>query len=352
MKPGRIVSILIIIFIAIVLYVNKCGKSNPATGPTQKGGTTSAIQVNGFIVKPSTVSEIVHVTGSLLSNKEVEIRNEIGGKLVKIYFQEGGYVNKGELLVKIYDEDLQAQLKKLKLDEQLLKINEERLRDLLSIQGVSQQEYDESLNSLQRAAVEIELLQVQISRTEIRAPFSGHVGLEAVNEGSLLAINTRIVTIQETNPMKLEFSVPERYKSSIKLNQTVDFTLEADTREHEARIYAMEPKIDAITRSVLIRASCANTTGELTPGAFARVNVPLSDMESALMIPSQAIIPELKGYKLFLQKNGKAMPVKVNLGIRNDSTVQMLSGIEPGDTILTNGIMQLRPEMPVIVKID
>ena len=309
------------------------------------------MHVNGFIAQPGIVSEVIHVTGSLLSNKEVEIRNEIAGKLVKIYFQEGTEVRQGELLVKIYDQDLQAQLKILQLEEQLLKIKESRQADLLKVQGISLQEYDESLNALQQVQAEIDVLKVQISKTEIKAPFSGKVGLEAVNEGALLGLNTKIVTLQEINPMKLEFSVPERYQALISINQKVLFSIESNNKEMDAQVYAMEPKIDPHTRSVVLRARTGNADGKLIPGAFARVKIPLINIDGALMIPSQAIIPELKGYKLFVQKNGKALPRKVEIGIRNDSTIQIVSGIEAGDTILTNGIMQLRPDMPVKVKL-
>jgi len=349
MKPGRILLILSILFIIIVIYLNKCNSSDSGNSPSAKSGSSAAMQVSGFIVRASTVSESIHVTGTLLSNKEVEIRNEIAGRLVKIYFNEGSKVKEGDLLVKIYDEDLQAQLKKLQLELQLASLNENRSADLLKIQGVSQQDYDEALNSKQRIEADITLIKVQIAKTEIRAPFSGIAGLELINEGSILPLNTKIVSIQNIDPVKLEFSVPEKYKSKIILNQSVQFSLTADMTKFQARIYAMEPKIDPLTRSVLIRAVCANPEGKLTPGAFAGIEVSLADIDSALMIPSQAIIPELKGYKLFVNTNGKASPRKVDLGIRNDSTVQIISGLNDGDTILTNGIMQLRPDMPVSV---
>lgn len=310
------------------------------------------MSVNGYIVKASSVSESIHVTGALLSNKEVEIKNEIAGRLVKIYFDEGSSVNQGELLAKIFDEDLQAQLNKLQVELQLAKTKERRSADLLKIQGISQQEYDEAINTLQGIEADIAFIKVQISKTEIRAPFSGIVGLEMINEGSILPLNTKIVSIQDINPVKLEFSVPEKYKSLLRLNQTVRFSLSSLTKSYEAKIYAMEPKIDPLTHSVLIRALCPNPEGILTPGAFANVEVPLAAIDSALMIPSQAIIPELKGYKLFVQNQGKAQSRKVEIGIRNDSTVQIISGLNDGDTILTNGIMQLRPDMPVSVIIN
>ncbi len=351
MKSGRILIVTISILIGIVLYMNKCRDSNPSKSANQKGPSTATMQVSGYVVKSTSISEVVNVTGSLLSNKEVEIKNEIAGKLVKVYFKEGGQVKKGELLAKIYDDDLQAQLRKLKLEAQMLKATETRMHDLLTINGVSQQEYDEALNASQRLEADIDLLEVQIARTEIRAPFSGQAGLESVNEGSLLTLNTKLVSIQEINPMKLEFAIPERYKSFVRINQEVTFTIESDPTEYTAKIYALEPKISADTRSLLLRASTPNENGSLMPGSFARIRVPLAAIDTALMIPTHALIPELKGYKLFMSKDGKAKPVKVNLGMRNDSTVQVISGVSVGDTILTNGIMQLRPDMSVKVEV-
>ena len=352
MKPGKILFILAIVFIVIVVYLNKCNKPAGQSIPGDKSGSKTAMTVNGFVSRPSVVSDQINVTGSLLSNKEVEIRNEIAGKLSKIYFEEGTHVQAGELLAKINDDDLKAQLAKLKIEEDLNKILESRQADLLKINGISKEEYDRALNSLQLSQAEIKLVQVQISKTEIRAPFSGSLGLEMVNEGSFLQQNTKIVSLQDIDPIKLEFSVPERYLSLIRVGQKVSFKLQASNTPFDATIYAKEPKIDPQTRSLLMRARTTNPDGKLAPGSFANVSVPLKTLEDALMIPSQAIIPELKGYKLFILKNGLAKPRNVEIGIRNDSSVQIISGIESGDTVLINGIMQLRPEMPVRVTLN
>lgn len=352
MKPGRILILLSIAFVSIVIFVNKCNRKDSLSGKTGKGGGMNSIAVKGFIVEPTVLSEAIQLAGSLSANKEVEIKNEISGRIIKIYFDEGASVTKGDLLVKIYDEDLLAQLKLLEVEERLLKLKESRQSDLLTIQGISQQEYDEALSALQLVQAKIELLKLQIAKTEIRAPFSGKIGLELVSEGAILAMNTSIVTLQEIDPLRLEFFVPERYKNMIRENQKVQFEVQSAAKLSEAIIYAIEPKIDPSTRSVLVRARLRNSEFKFSPGAFASVKVPLIDVEAALMIPSQAIIPELKGYKLFIQKNGKASPRKIDIGVRNDSTVQVISGLNPGDTVITNGIMQLRPEMPVKVKLD
>ncbi|HNQ61779.1 MAG TPA: efflux RND transporter periplasmic adaptor subunit [Bacteroidia bacterium] len=352
MKPGKILFFLAIVFIAVVLYINKCNTPENKTATGNRSGNKPAMLVNGFVSRASAITDNINVTGSLLSNQEILIRNEIAGKLDKIYFNEGAFVREGELLAKINDDDLRARLTKLRLEEDLNELVEGRQKDLLIVDGVSKEEYDRALNALQLVKAEISLLQVQISKTEIRAPFSGVLGLQQVNEGAYLPQYSAIVSLQDISPIKLEFSVPEKYLSMISVSQEVSFTLQSSNTTFTAGIYAKEPKVDPETRSLIMRAKAANPDGKLSPGSFASVNVPLRTIPDALMIPSQAIIPELKGYKLFVLRNGLAKPGKVEIGIRNDSTVQITSGIQPGDTVLIDGIMQLRPDMPVKVTIN
>ena len=352
MKPGRILLLLAIVLIAVVIYVNKCsnGKNqmNPSGGP---GKSSAPLSVSGVIVSALPLDDQIYATGTLLSNNEVELRNEIPGRIVKLGFQEGTTVRKGDLLVKIDDDDLQAQLKKSEVDKQLAEKNEIRQKDLLDIQGISQQEYDLALNSLNKIKADIDQIRAQISKTEIRAPFNGVVGLRTVSEGSFISANTRIATLQEVDPMKLEFSIPEKYFSTLGMNTEVHFTVESAKGKFKGKVYAYEPKIDLATRSLTLRAICPNPHHDLIPGALAKIDVPLSRIENAILIPTQSVIPELKGYKVYTVKNGKAKPMKVRLGLRNDSTVQITEGLNEGDTVLTTGIMQMRPDMLINVKV-
>lgn len=353
MKPGRILILLALLLIAVVIYVNKCSSGNSRQKNVAGNSKSGApLQVSGIIVSPQTVSDQIYASGTLMANNEVEIRNEIGGRLTHLGFQEGTFVKKGELLVKIDDDDLQAQLKKLQADKDLADKNAGRQKDLLEISGISQQEYDLALNALNRIKADVDLLQVQIGKTEIRAPFSGIIGLRSIGEGSYLPVNTRIATLQQVDPMKLEFSIPEKYFSLLGKNDEIQFTVESAKGSFKGKVYAYEPKIDLATRSLTLRALCANPKNELLPGAFAKIIVPLAKMENALMIPSQSVIPELKGHKVFIAKDGNASAVKVKLGLRNDTTVQIVDGLNAGDTVLITGIMQMRPQMPVKVNIQ
>ena len=286
-----------------------------------------------------------------MANEEVELRNEIPGRITDILFQEGSNIRKGDLLLTIYDSDLKAQLKKLKLQRDVAQKTEERQKDLLAVNGISKQDYELSSNQLLTIDADIDLIESNLSKTKIRSPFDGIIGLKTISTGAFLPINTLIASIQEVQPIKLEFTIPERYRSMISDSTRVNFTTESSEGIFEGKIYAIEPKINLQTRSVFVRALCPNKNFKLYPGAFAHVEIPLNKIENAILIPTQALIPELKSQKVFISKNGKAEKVEVKTGMRNDSSIQITSGISVGDTVLITGIMQMRQGMPLKVHV-
>jgi membrane fusion protein, multidrug efflux system len=341
----------IIIFIIALLIIIKMvflqpeNSSQPPAGP-QKSQTA---QVNGFVVSPITIENKISSSGTILANEEVELRPETSGKLVSVLFKEGTSVKKGQLLVKINDADLQAQLKKLNLQSKLAKEKETRLKGLLEIKGLSQEEYDVAANELQTLEADMDLAKAQIAKTEIHAPFDGTIGLKSVSEGSFVNNSNVIASIQQTDLLKIDFSIPEKYASIVSTGDTVKFSVEGIREQLSARVFAIEPKIDAQTRNIMIRAIYTNSTGKVYPGAFAKVELISNKKKSSFMIPTEAVIPELKGNKIFVCKNGKAMPVKVETGIRSESKIEIVSGLNDGDTVITSGIMSLKPETNVKV---
>ena len=345
MKPGRTLLIIAVLVIAVIIYLNKF-RNAPNSVMTGNPGQ-QPVMVSGIVVQPTSVGNKINSTGTVLANEEVELRNEIPGRVVKIYFKEGSHVEKGELLVKIYDSDMQAQLKKLSLQKELAEKNESRQKDLLAIKGISQQDYDEALNALEAVKADIEMIKSQIDKTEIHAPFSGVIGLKTVSEGAYLSANTRIASMQEISPVKIDFTVPERYMNAIHTGDEINFSVEGVNETFNGSVYAIEPKVDLATRSVSVRALCPNKENKIFPGAFARIELSLSEIKDALMVPTQCLVPELKGQKVFIAKDGKASPAKVQTGLRNDTTIQITSGLQPGDTLIVTGIMQLRPDVPV-----
>lgn len=350
MRIGRILIFLGLLLIGIVIYVNKFHNKQSEVN-TQNQKMPPPMSVSGIVVSSQTIEDKIFSSGSLIAKDEVEIRNEISGKITSILFKEGTRVRKGETLLTLYNSDLLAQLKKLQLQKDVAQKTEERQKDLLVINGISKQDYELSQNQLLTILADIDLVKSNLSKTRIEVPFDGIIGLKTVSTGAFLASNTRIASIQSINPIKLEFAIPERYRSMISDTTSINFTTESSEGIFKGKIYAFEPKIDLQTRSVLVRALCSNDQLKLFPGAFVHVEIPLKKIEKAILIPTQALIPELKGQKVFITKNGKAEKVAVETGIRNDSTIQIKAGLTEGDTVLITGLMQMRQGMPLKVDI-
>lgn len=321
-------------------------RKEPATPAAGRGGGGKPLLLDAYVVKTSKLDETIEASGTLQSNEEVEVKPEITGRVTGLYFKEGVNVTKGALLVKIYDDDLKAQLQKLQLQQELAKTTLQRQENLLKINGISQQDVDVTRNQVSAYAADMEYTKTQLQKTELRAPFSGRLGLRNVSLGAIVSPTTIITTLQQIDPLKLDFSIPEKYRTSIKLGDAVTFRVAGDNNDYKGSIYAMDPKIDLATRTVRIRAIMPNR-GQLFPGAFARVTIGLRDMPEAIMIPTQAVIPGTRDKKVIVADSGKAKFVVVETGIRDENNIQITSGLNVGDTVITSGIMQLRAGMPL-----
>lgn len=335
----------------VIIRISSPGKAAAPKGGAE-GRRNAPVSVETMVIGTERISDQIVSTGTILADEEVELRSEISGKITKILFNEGAPVRKGQLLVKINDEDLQAQLLKAQYKKKLLQDREYRQRMMLKKEGISQQEYDTALNELNMQDAEIQLIKVQIDKTELRAPFDGVVGLKSVSVGSYLSPATKIATLQKLNPVKLEFSIPEKYSSIVSTGRKVSFTLQNSAEKYNATVYAIEPKISEATRTLIIRARSGNQGNKIRPGAFAEIGLTLNEVNNAIVVPSQTIVPDFKGQKVFLYSGGKAKPVQVTTGIRQEKNVQITGGLKAGDTLITSGIMQLKPNMRVKLKGD
>lgn len=311
------------------------------------GRSESRLPVKAHIVAAETLDDRYFTTGTLLANEDADLRSEVTGKITRIYFQEGSRVRRGELLLKINDSELQAQLLRERYRRELADQKEERQRQLLKGGLISQETYDVALNELNTVNAGIKLIMAQIEKTEIRAPFDGLIGLKYVSEGSYIAPTTRVATLQNINPIKIDFSVPEKYAGEISAGASITFRVQGSPKTFSATVYAVEPKIDQATRTVQLRASSPNPDGVLIPGAFAEIELVLRSIPNALTIPAEALIPELSGHKVFVFRGGTAQSQTVTAGIRTSNTVQLTGGIQPGDTVITTGILQIRSGSPV-----
>lgn len=343
--------ILVIVTITVVLAIaflpkilsSHESKNNIISG----GGPDLVVSVKAHIISQETLSNSVFTTGTILANEEVELRSEISGKIIKILFKEGSFVNKGDLLIKINDADLQAQLRRAESKVKLSEEKETRQRQLRDGNLISQEEYDNTLGELHVNQADLDLIKAQIDKTEIRAPFSGVVGLRSVSEGSYVTTSTVIARLQNFNSIKVDFSIPERYSASVKTGDELEFKISGSSNVFKAKVYAIEPKIDPGTRTLRIRAICSAIYKELIPGAFANVELSLKQIADAILIPTVSIVPELKGQKVFLYKNGVVVAQNVETGIREETRVQITSGLQSGDTVITSGILQIKPKSKV-----
>ncbi len=293
------------------------------------------------------MNELIYSTGSLIPDEEVELSFEAAGKVVGIFFKEGTRVKKGELLAKINDRPLQAQLLKLQAQRKLSEEREFRQRQLLDRDAISRESYDQVATELQSLEADIMLIVARISETELRAPFDGIVGLRMVSEGAFATTQTKIVQLVKISPLKIEFSIPERYAGEVTPGYPITFVIDGVQKSFTAEVYAVAPKVDINTRTIVARAYYPNKNEELKPGRFASVRALLSKIDNTISVPTEAVIPEMEGEKVFIIKNGKAKEVKVTLGLRTESHVQIQKGLNFGDTLLTTAILQLRQGIPV-----
>jgi membrane fusion protein (multidrug efflux system) len=359
-KRGIIAAVLLIIVLMIALprigfLKGKDSKKGPATAqasgaPGGPGGGPGNVSVDVMVVKTQKLDNKIQSTGTILANEEVELRSEISGKISQIFFKEGDKAKKGQVLVRINDDELQAQLKRLEYNLQLNKDQEYRQKRLLEREAISQQEYDIALNQVNTINAELQQLKAVIARYTIRAPFNGVIGLRYVSEGSYVSPTAQIAFMQDIDRVKIEFSVPEKYAEQVKEGNKIQFTINGKDKPYEGTVYAVEPRIDLATRSLRIRATSPNPQRELIPGAFAKVQLTLQTIDDALLIPTEALIPELQGQKVFLYKNGVAKSIPVETGIRTERQIQITKGVQPNDSVIVTGLLQIKDSTQVKVR--
>lgn len=318
------------------------GKSG-AAGPGGKGQTLS---INGFVVVSQRLKEDIVSSGSLLAAEQVDIYPEISARITQLNIREGQPVTKGALLVKLFDADLRAQLQKLQAQADNARRTEDRNKQLLARGGISQQEYDIVTTNLRSSLADIDLVRANLQRTEIRAPFSGVIGLRNVSAGAVVSPGTLIARLQQITSLKLDFSIPEKYGQSVRNGSPISFSVDGSREPSQGVVYAIEPGVEEQTRNLRIRARVNNTTAKFRPGTFARVTLTIQN-EQSLVVPTQAVIPQTRTNQVIVVKNGKAVFKDVKTGLRTAGSIQILSGVQAGDTVATTGLLFLKPDAPV-----
>lgn len=342
-------------FILSLIFIScKSEKKDDAPKAGGKaGGGNRPVQAEAFIVRSKALSESLEIPGTLFPFEVTEIRPEISGRVVALNIPEGSFVQKGAVLVKLFDGDLQAQLKKLQVQLQIAQKTAERQKELLSINGISQQEYDLSELQVSNLKADIDLTQVSIGKTEIRAPFAGRIGLRQISNGAYITPANLLTTISQVNQLKLEFTVPEKYSDIMRKGRQVSFIIAGSDTKFNANVLATESNIEATTRTLKVRAVVQGNHPLLVPGAFAKVALQLGKNDHSLIVPTQAVIPQARNKSVIVYKDGKPNFQVVTTGIRDSSYVQVLDGVKEGDTIVTTGLMAIRPESKIkLVKVQ
>jgi membrane fusion protein (multidrug efflux system) len=354
----------IILISAIVLFVigmavyptikkqffsQKTEPEKSAASGQKESNRNRPLNVNVQIIKYENLNDIYRTTGTMIPDEEVNLSFETSGKITNIYFKEGSTVKKGALLAKVNDSPLQAELNKLNAQIPLAKDRVFRQKSLLEKDAVSLEAYEQVTTELEKLNADIESVKARIAQTELRAPFDGVIGLRQVSEGTYASPGTMIAKETKIIPLKLEFSINEKQAGQVAQGTNLSFKVEGDLNTYQASIYAVESTLDLKTRTLKTRAIYPNRDGKLKPGRTASVEIKLQELKNALTVPSQAIVAEMGRDIAYLYKGGKARQIILTKGMRTESKVQVLQGIQPGDTLITTGVMQLRDGMSVII---
>jgi membrane fusion protein (multidrug efflux system) len=351
-KYKRLFWIAAAVSVAALIVVPRIITGGQASGKKQKNAAVQGrqkVNVGVHIARFRPLNEMSTVPGTVLASEQVVLKAEASGRIIKLALREGAEVKKNDLLVKIYDTDLLAQLDKANAALKLSQDREKRQKTLLEKGMISQDDYDLMIKELSSSKADINLLEAQIAKTEIRAPFDGRVGLKMVSEGAYLSAGTPIADFVKTRPLKLEFSVPERYAARMAIGMTVNFTVRGSSVPHAAQVYALQPMIDEATRTLRARAVCGGRETGVTAGAFAEVTLRFGGNDSALVVPAPALVPDINGQNVYIVKDGKAVKSPVSIGVRDDHDVEIAGGVREGDTVVTTGVLMLRPGVSTVI---
>ena len=283
------------------------------------------------------------------ANEYAELHPEVSGRLTYLNVPEGKFIQQGTVIARINDADLQAQVNKSQMQLELAKQTEERLRKLLDIKGVNQADYDAALSQVNNLGADISYTKSLIDKTVIRAPFSGVAGLRQVSPGAYVTPATIIASMQQVSKVKIDFTLPEAYSAYVQKGTYVDVLIDAvNSTKHKALIIASEPQVDVNTRNLKVRALLQDTVAN--PGSFVKVNIVLGKDKSSVLVPTNAIIPDAMNKKMVIIKNGNAVFVDVETGVRKEGAVEVTKGLQAGDTVVVSGVLFAKPNAPVQIR--
>jgi membrane fusion protein (multidrug efflux system) len=348
----KTISLIIAIMLLLGLIGYRISKnSSESEKNDKKGDKKPPLSVTAVVVSSKDFSNTISLSGSIEANENVEIRSEVSGIVEKISFSEGTNVSKGQVLLKVNDIELRAQLSQAITKQKLASENERRAKLLLQKEAISQEEYEIASAEFRSLNAQTQLIQAQIAKTTIRAPFSGKIGLRNISPGTYLTPTTSITKLVSSSQVKISFSIPEKYASEIENNSAILFTIPNNPEKFTAKIYAIEPEIETATRTLKIRAIANNSNGKLLPGTFASIELSLKNIKNAIVIPTESVVPIQDGKVVYIANNGKAKEIKIETFSRTTKEIIVTNGLKSGDTLLTSGVMSLKDEADIKVKL-
>jgi membrane fusion protein (multidrug efflux system) len=338
-----LINIIVVILIAIAGYYLWSWKKGGGGG-MQGGG----LPVVTYRVEPKVLSEDILAVGTLQANESITVKSEIAGKIENIQFSEGQLVQKGDLLLEIDSREYEQEVDRTKAVYELAQSTFQRRNDLSKIGAASKQDRDQARSALTESKASFEKANINYEKTKIQAPFDGIIGLRAVSVGDYLNAGVDITELVSINPVKVEFSIPEKYFSVLREDLPLFITVDAwPNKEFVGTIYAISPQIDPDTRNITAKAIVQNNENLLRPGMFGYLTIHISIKENALMVPEEAIIPNGDKFSLMKVVEGKVQPVEASIGVRKNGMVEIVSGVVDGDLVITAGHMKVQPGMPV-----
>jgi len=336
----------ILIFAVFGSLLLSCSSSNE--GKLNANNRSTRLAVDYVIVEAELLVNNIEVTGSLMAEESAELTVQTAGKVEEILFKEGQEIKKGQTLLTLDGREWRAQLKRLEAELKMAKKDRVRKAALAEVQGIAEADLEAAQLRVQILEANMEETMVRLSYTTIDAPFSGRIGLRSVSPGSYITAGTTVATIVQENPIKIQFDVPERYASLVRPGQGLKFYANDRPRAYEASVYAYEPMINTSSRAMRVRARANNAEGDLIPGSYINITFTLDSMPHALLVPTEAIIPKLDNQFIYCIENGKAKQVKVRTGIRQPRRIEVIEGLKVGDSVIVTGLLQLKPDMPVV----
>lgn len=334
----------LILYAGMLLFCISCTQeaspdNQQANASPQEGPRTTP--VDGYVVDYRSLEQKINATGNIIAYESVEIRPERSGKLVSLNFQESSYVRAGQLLAQIDDSELVAEKKRLSVNLELAEKEVARGKELLEIEGISKEEMDRLENTVKDIKAQQDILDIQIKKSKVYAPFSGVLGLRQVSQGAYVTPSDILVELQQINPIKIEFDVPERYLTRVNVGQELEFSVTGSDDLFTAKVYALGNEISPATRTFKVRARAQNGQNLLKPGQFAKITLVTGIDNEAIMVPTDAVIPVLDGKQVYIARNGRAIAMNVETDDRQEAEVQVISGLQKGDTVLVSALLSL-----------